>query len=109
MDKTVGCLCDERTLSRVLRDFFLLKVFSANWANELRDPCTSLLSRFSQDSDCFFLSLNGITLACGGGGGGGGGSDFRLITLEMALCGFYTDLAPSVSARPSADSTRGGL
>lgn len=60
-------------------------------------------SRFSQDSDCFFLSLNGITLLRGGGGGG---SDFHLITLEMALCCFYTDCAPSAPVRPNPDSRR---
>lgn len=35
--------------------------------------CAPGLSRFSHDSDGFFLSLNGITLVCGGGGGVGGG------------------------------------
>lgn len=61
-------------------------------------------SRFSQDSDCFF-SFTQWDYA-GLWERGWGGSDFQLITLEMALCGFYTDSAPSAPARPSPDSRR---
>lgn len=77
-------------------------------------PLSSLgLCRFSQASDCFFLSLNGITLRCGGRGGG---ADSRLITSETALWGFYTNSAPSAAlglwsdrvGSPGGGTGRGG-
>lgn len=83
-------------------------------------PLSSLgLGMFSQASDCFFLSLNGITLRCGGRGGG---ADSRLITSETALWGFYTNSAPSaalglwsalirasgVTGRQEGEQARGG-
>lgn len=90
---------------RVLRDFFLFKGFSANWANELRDPCTSLLSRILQVFPGLWLLLS-FTQWDYAGLWWGGGEDFQLITLEMALCGFYTDSALSAPLRPNPDSGR---
>lgn len=51
-------VCWEDLQLRVLRDFFLFKVFPANWANELRGPCTSLLSRILQVFPGLWLLLS---------------------------------------------------
>lgn len=98
-------VCWEDLQLRVLRDFFLFKVFPANWANELRGPCTSLLSRILQVFPGLWLLLSFPQWDYAAPWRGWGGSDFHLITLEMALC-FYTDCAPSAPVRPNPDSRR---